>query len=581
MSSGIAPHQVKFQFRRSSPFNDPSEVQREMIDAIQATDEENGFVVSPCGSGKTLVLISAGMAAGPKVLIFCYESQGVKQMEQALREHTTLLGNQICVHSGKSKGDPHPHFCFLVTTYGNLAAKGAHRSTQSKKVREYVYKTKWDLVCCDEAHHMCAATYMPMIMGLTAKRKIGFTATLFRNEYCSATQDRDEHEREAFGWFGKVLYRRTCRELEEKGLIAKIRRAVVKVDLTKEFRIAHDLVSGPQKKYLASLHPAKLNALKATCEVHKRMGHAGIVFVTHLLSARVVARILGVGWEVLSGGSAHGEDDTHNAEINAEIVNRFNQGELVGMICTAVGYSSMDVPLTRFCYVAVVDADGGVASAAQRIGRVARSPRIASREGESDEALLARRLEAQKEASYYDFITRNTEDVDAADKRQVLFELEGYADEIDVSPQVMLASAKEYDVPLACCGIVDEMQLLKTILSYKELGKVEKEANATAAKTKAPQSLKVKTHLDNAKKANNSLGKELLVRKATQARKREREVAEQAMTSRRLTIDNAPLTNETLNIFRALNLPIDVLEKVDMIAACFPPSDDEADDVLG
>lgn len=565
----------KFSFRKTSPFNHPSEVQQAMIDAIQATDPRNGFVVSPCGSGKTAVILQAAMAAGLKVIIFCYESQGVKQMEQALREHTTLFENQICVHSGKSKGEPHPHWCFLITTYGMFASKEAHRSAQSKRVRDYVYNTHWDLVCCDEGHHVCAKTYRKMLEELNYKRMLAFTATLFRNEFCSATQTRDEHEREAFGWFGNVLFRRTCRELEEAGLIARIRRAVIKVKLTSQFRIAYDMAVGPQKKYIASLNPAKLNTLKATCEVHKRMGHAGIIFVTHLLSARVVATILGPGWEVLSGGSAHGEDDPHNAEINAKIVNRFNAGELVGMICTAVGYSSMDVPLTRFCYVAVVDADGGVASAAQRIGRVARSPRIARREDESDDALRTRRLEEQKEATYYDFITCDTEDEEAAGKRQTLFELEGYGEERDVPAQVMLDSAKEHGVPLSCDGLVAEMILLKEVLQYKELGKVEKEANVAAAKTKAPQSSIVRAHMAKAKQASNLMGKALLERKAAQAKKREREVAEEARDLRRKTIDNAPMTEEVLNIFRALDLPLEVLEEADLASACFPPSDDD------
>lgn len=572
------PGKRKFMFRKTSPFNHPSEVQQAMIDAIQATEPSNGFVVSPCGSGKTAVILQAAMAAGLKVIIFCYESQGVKQMEQALREHTTLFGHQICVHSGKSKGEPHEHWCFLITTYGMFASKEAHRSAQSKRVRDYVYNTNWDLVCCDEGHHVCAKTYRKMLGELHYKRMLGFTATLFRNEFCSATQTRDEHEREAFGWFGTVLFRRTCRELEEAGLIARIRRAAIKVELTPQFRTAYDMAVGPQKKYIASLNPTKLNALKATCEVHKRMGHAGIVFVTHLLSAKVVEKVLGEGWEVLSGGSAHGEDDPRNAEINADIVKRFNAGELVGMICTAVGYSSMDVPLTRFCYVAVVDADGGVASAAQRIGRVARSPRLVRREGESDAALRTRRLEEQKGATYYDFITLDTEDEEAADKRQTLFELEGYGDEIDVPAQGMLDSAKEYDAPLACSGIVAEMLLLKEVLQYKELGKVEKEANAAAAKTKAPQSSKVRAHMANAKQAPSIMGKMLLERKAAQAKKREREIAEEAREVRRKTIDNAPMTKETLAIFRKLDLPLEVLEQADLASACFPPSDDEDND---
>ena len=572
-----APYLPKFQFKRGSKFNKNSQVQKGMLAAIESQSSKSGFIVAPCGSGKSAVILASGMSAGHKVIIFCYESQGVHQMAQALRDNTTLLPTQIFIYSGKTrdKDVPSSRFCFLVTTYGMFASKEAHRSKHSEKVRKYVYDTEWDLVCCDEAHHMCATTYRPMIEDLKAKRKLGFTATLFRNEYCSLTQSRLEHEREAFGWFGEVLFRRTCRELEEAGLIAKIRRAVVTVDLTPEFRRAHDMAFGSQKKYIASLNPAKINALKAVCEIHKRMGHAGIVFVTHLLTAKVVKDSLGEGWEVLSGGSAHGEEDSHTSELNAKIVQRFNDGKLVGMVCTAVGYSSMDVPLPRFCYVAVIDADGGVASAAQRLGRVARNERVARLEGESDIDVRARRRSQQKEATYYDFITRGTEDELAATRRGMLFKIEGYGDEIVIEPEVVLSNAKEHGVPLAFEGLVDQVALLAEVLQYRTLGSVCAAANAVAVMAKAPQSGKVKAHRENAKMAHSAIAKKLHMRKAGQAKQREKVVAQEAKEERRKTIDSAPMSEESLKILRALELPISVLNAAGLIDLCYPPSDDD------
>ena len=572
-----APYMPKFQFKRGSKFNNNSEVQQEVLAALEAQRSKNGFALLPCGGGKTSVILASGMRAGHKVLIFCYESQGVHQMAQALRENTTLLPTQICVYSGKARDRdvPNSRFCFLVTTYGMFASKEAHRSKHSEKVRKYVYDTKWDLVCCDEAHHMCATTYRPMIESLKATRKLGFTATLFRNEYCSLTQGRLAHERENFGWFGEVLCRESCRGLEEKGLIAKIRRATVTVDLTPEFRKAHDMAFGSQKKYIASLNPAKLNALKSVCEIHKRMGHAGIVFVTHLLAAKVVKDCLGEGWEVLSGGSAHGEEDAHTSELNAKIVQRFNDGKLVGMVCTAVGYSSMDVPLPRFCYVAVIDADGGVASAAQRLGRVARNERVTRLEGESDIDLHARRRSQQKEATYYDFITRDTEDEMAATRRKVLFEIEGYGDEIVIAPEVVLSNAKEHGVPLAFESLVEQVALLAEVLQYRTLGSVCAAANAVAVMAKAPQSGKVKAHRENAKMAQSSIAKKLHLRKAGQAKQREKVVAQEAKEERRKTIDSAPMSEESLKILRALQLPIPVLDAAGLIDLCYPPSDDD------
>ena len=66
-----APYLPKFQFKRGSKFNNNSEVQEEVLAALEAQREKNGFVLLPCGGGKTSVILASGMRAGHKVLIFC------------------------------------------------------------------------------------------------------------------------------------------------------------------------------------------------------------------------------------------------------------------------------------------------------------------------------------------------------------------------------------------------------------------------------------------------------------------------------------------------------------------------------
>ena len=185
-----------------------------------------------------------------------------------------------------------------------------------------------------------------------------------------------KEEEEAFRWFGPVAYRTTCKELEDAGLIAKIVRGVVECDFTPEFQKAYEMANGVQTTYLAALNPAKLNALVTICRMHKKMNHIGIVFANHLIVAEVAKECLGNRWAVLSGGAVHGKKEQHTPMRNNQIVKRFNNGELDGMICTAVGESSMDVHIQDFCFVCVLEADSGIASAGQRIGRVARSQEL-------------------------------------------------------------------------------------------------------------------------------------------------------------------------------------------------------------
>ncbi len=283
----------RFHWLSKSKFRDPTVVQQEMIDAIQFS-KGNGIVVSPCGSGKSFAIVDSLLKAGTRGLILCYESQGAHQMAELIEENTSLCPSQICVHSGKRRDPYDKDFCFFITTYGMFSSTAAKRNKISEEAREFVLSTQWDLVCCDEAHHMCATTYMPLVKLLmeTASRCLAFTATLIRSELCDGHFLSAEHEEAAFGWFGPVLFRRKCRDLEDAGLIAKIRRARIEVDLTPEFATAHRLAKGSQKIYIAALNPAKLNAMVAIVAMHRGMGHTGIVFVTHLLAAQVVKACL-------------------------------------------------------------------------------------------------------------------------------------------------------------------------------------------------------------------------------------------------------------------------------------------------
>ena len=565
-------------FLEESPFNRKSEPQERMAKAIRDASGESGLVVAPCGSGKSAVLIEAALQAGAKVLIFCYEAQGVHQIERDLHDHTELGPSAICKCTGKTKQAPRGHFCFMVTTYGMFAGPTGKRNAESNTVRDMVENTEWDLICCDEAHHMCADTYKPMIQKLKAKRKLGFTATPYRSDCYSNDQDEEEHIEKAFGWFGKVLVRIPWREVDAAGLIAKIGRARVYVDMTPEFRKAYHLSVLSQKQYLAALNPAKLDALVALCAMHKAFNHGGIVFVTHLLVANVVkrclTRCLGEGWEVLSGGSAHGEEAVHTALENANIVERFNNGELRGLVCTNVAAGAMDIPDCSFAID--LDTDGGRANMAQRMGRVARTPRINPEPGESDESLLARRLEKQKEAWYYDLVTRDTEEENTAARRQEFFASEGYCEEIDVPLDALLARLRGEGVPPAYEELPDQLKLLKEVLQYNSLKTVCAEANAAVAKAKAPHSDAVKRLK---KRSNDDKLHPFFKKRAAdaykEATKAQKQVTAQAKEVRRHTIENAPLDKETHEIFRALELPPEVLADAGLMEVAFAPSDDE------
>lgn len=575
-----------FQFLPDSKFLEKSEFQEEMMDAISLRSDrkENCIIVAPCASGKSAVIIEALMDAGTLGLILCYESQGVYQMLEALLENTTISRSQILVYSGSTR-DPLPapgeRFCYLITTYGMVADSEARRNEESERVRNFVRTTRWNLVCCDEFHHAGATTYRPLIEGLAlvADWVLGFTATLYRSEHCIGSKLSMKDEEEAFKWFGPVAYRTTCKDLENAGLIAKIDRSIIECDFTPEFQKAYDAANGVQKTYLAALNPAKLNALVAVCRLHKKMNHAGIVFVNHLIVADVVNECLGAGWKKLTGGAVHGKKEQHTPFHNNEIVKQFNNGQLDGMICTAVGESSMDVHVRNFCFVCVLEADSGIASAGQRIGRIARSERINAVDAESPEQVRRRRLQEQKQAVYYDFLTLRTMDVNAARDRHRLFTIEGYEKFETHDCAEMVAGAVHEGVDLPYTDLYASLPLLKRVLMYGLLGRACAEASAVAASNneEARQLVqKCKSAASNSKHAlfRTQARKQLPSRQLQLKRKRE-----ESKAIEHDQIHNLPMDAGTKRIFQALDVPVDTIAGAGLFSDVWrDSSDDEEDD---
>ena len=511
----MSTHAVEFRFLPGSKFNQRSDVQQEALSAILKANH-SGVCVAPCGAGKSALIIELGMklahrsptsSEAQRVLILCYESAGVLQLEAALRDHTTLQARNISVQTGRTKQRVNSKFVFLVSTYSLFAAQGEVRNEASKEVKDFVFSTVWDAVLLDEVHHICAPTFKPFIMNLKSRIKLGFTATLYRNDV-KTTETRLEHEQRNFGWFGPVLYRCTAADSERTGIIAKIRRAEVRVSLSEEFSMVYRATtSSMDRVYLAALNPQKLNALATIVGMHQQLNHSGIVFATHLLSAKIIRDVLGAeGWEILSGSNAHGIfDEKHSSEANRQIVKRFNAGELRGLISTAVGESSLDLHSDAFRYVVVLDADGGSASAAQKLGRVARTARLNAKEGETPEQLLQRRLSVQKSAAYYEINTRDTADESAARRRVAEFEVEGYHETLPVEYGDLVKWAEEEHFLLPFTALTHDAHLLKEVLIYSSLGNSVAAARAAAADVRKPQKDLIKKHSDASSNAGTKV----------------------------------------------------------------------------
>lgn len=556
---------VRVRWKEGSKYQTKSETQAEAMKVLREALAcgRNGIVILPCGTGKSALIVELAIEAGTMCLILCYEKQGVVQIANLLREHTSLQHHQVCMLTGESKDTPNALVCFVVMTYNLYASSvGGTRRGRTSELGAFLKACKWNFVACDEAHHVCAPTYRPFLENINTEHVFGFTGTLFRGDSV-ANETREEHEKRVFGWFGEVLFRRTCQELEAKGLIAKVRRRTVMTPFTKEFQFAHQEASGQMRVNVHSVHPTKLNCLKHLCAMHKAAGHMGMVFATHLYVAKILKIVLGDRWEILAGSSSHGDETTHTTLQNARIVARFNAGELDGLISTSVGESSLDVYHPAFCFLVVLDAHGGEASAAQRAGRLFRTPRIDRKPDQSDEALLSERLAGQKQAYYYDLVTPGTEEESAANAREAKFVAEGYEPSQPIELGRIMGMAATAQTPLDFRDLRDCLRLLKETLSYQELGRNAALGKSAAAAVRAPHAQKIAKIRSLAKDAS-AIFKTRYEKQAQRLVQHRPTVKARARAANRNCLLATSLPRESREIFRKLRLSPQLLRDLDI-----------------
>ncbi len=566
-------------FKAGSKFLQPSVVQRQALRKIRevmALDSqllgaalESGFFVLPCGSGKTYLMVMAAIAAilerqgageAPRVLFLCYEQQAVLQLEALLKEDTTLSPRDYCVYTGTQKDRDNVNARFFITTYSMFAGTPP-KDAKHRAVYDMVRETAWSLVLCDEAHHVGAQTYEPLVRKLMMRslQLFGFTATLYRSYEERSTETRAAHEARVFGWVGPVHFRRTIRDLEKLGLIAKVRQVVVEVPFVPVFRRAYEMAAHDLslRARLQGVHPTKLNALVQICEGHRLLGHGGIVFATHLYAAQVLEKTLDgrVGkWRTLAGSNAHGEQAVRTARTNAELVRQFNEGKLDGLISTSVGESALDAFWSSYRYSVVVDSHSGDASALQKQGRLSRTAHEPPQNGETDEELAARQLASQLHKTYYELVTPETGEHEACEKRKRHFKKEGLPKGEDLPLERIMSNAAHLGTELPYNNNFDCLKLLKDTLMYDEVGKSDARGKAKATEVRAAHRSAIQQLADRANGTKNHHFKERRLAALAKAKQNTARVQTEAKAARQEQLRETRLPPHWLAFFDSYGL---------------------------
>ncbi|HJB10389.1 MAG TPA: DEAD/DEAH box helicase [Candidatus Brachybacterium merdavium] len=338
----------------------------------------SGVVVLPCGAGKTLVGAGAMAAMQRTTLILVTNTVSARQWKAELLARTTLTEEEIGEYSGATK-EIRP---VTIATYQVLTMKrkGVHPHLELMSARD------WGLVVYDEVHLLPAPVFR-MTADLQARRRLGLTATLVRE---------DGREGEVFSLIGPKRYDAPWKDIESQGYIAPADCTEVRVAMPADDRMAYAMAEPEDRARLGAAHPAKSAVVERISRTHE--GEPMLVIGQYLDQLEELAQHLGS--DLITGQTP--------VKRRQELFDAFRAGEISRLVVSKVANFSIDLPEASVA-VQVSGTFGSRQEEAQRLGRLLR-PKADGRS-----------------ARFYTVVMRDTQDQDYAAHRQRFLAEQGYA----------------------------------------------------------------------------------------------------------------------------------------------------------
>lgn len=338
----------------------------------------SGVVVLPCGAGKTLIGAASMAQAKATTLILVTNTVSARQWKAELIKRTSLTENEIGEYSGTKK-EVRP---VTIATYQVLTTrrKGVYSHLELLDARD------WGLIVYDEVHLLPAPIFR-MTADLQARRRIGLTATLIRE---------DGREGDVFSLIGPKRFDAPWKDIESQGWIAPADCVEVRVTLPQSERLAY-ATADPEERYrLAACTPSKSRVAEELAKKHE--GEQTLVIGQYLDQLDELGAHLGA--PVIKGSTPVKERE--------ELFNLFRSGEINLLVVSKVANFSVDLPEATVA-IQVSGSFGSRQEEAQRLGRLLR-PKTDGRT-----------------ARFYAIVSRDTVDADFAQNRQRFLAEQGYA----------------------------------------------------------------------------------------------------------------------------------------------------------
>lgn len=355
-----------------------------------------GVVVLPCGAGKTVVALAAMHLLQTNTLVLTTNTVAVRQWVREALDKTTLSLDQVGEYTGEHK-QIRP---LTVATYQILT----HRK---QKLDAFTHLDLFDrgnfgLIVYDEVHLLPAPVFRATA-GIQARRRLGLTATLVRE---------DGRADEVFSLIGPKRYELPWKQLERQGYLAVASCHEVRIGMSEERRSRYSAAGARQQFRIASDNERKLDVIGALLRRH--VADRVLLIGQYLDQLQQVATVFDL--PLITGQTPTPERERLYAA--------FRRGELRRLLVSKVGNFAVDLPDANVA-IQVSGTFGSRQEEAQRLGRILRP------KGDGGPA------------SFYTLVSGDTREQDFARKRQLFLTEQGYAYAIVAADDLLADDQRE------------------------------------------------------------------------------------------------------------------------------------------
>ncbi len=303
----------------------------------------SGVVVLPCGAGKTIVGIGAMQKVSAQTLILVTNTLSIRQWRDEILDKTNIPPEDIGEYSGDKK-EIRP---VTIATYNILT----HRK---KKGGEFTHfhlfsSNNWGLILYDEVHLLPAPVFR-MTSELQAKRRLGLTATLVRE---------DGLEEDVFSLIGPKKVDVPWKELEKKSWIAQAHCVEIRVPMRSLMRGVYSTADDREKFRYSSENPEKQRVIGTLLHVHQN--DQVLIIGQYLNQLKKVSQKFNL--PLITGKTPLNE--------RAKLYKQFREKQISALVVSKVANFSIDLPDANIA-IQLSGTFGSRQEEAQRLGRILR-----------------------------------------------------------------------------------------------------------------------------------------------------------------------------------------------------------------